>query len=250
MEKWEDLKVYRLLDPNDIPKEFKVLAENITENLAVYGFKIKQSKTIKQIFRISNDLVQSIFIQNTSPYTKNQKEIKISISIKPLFTDNLETPYYLFDVWKLNKAFKMGYVLSQHNSLLEKHLSDLFIKLLLPFLDNFLDSKSVCKNQKMIQEYEYGGSSVSDLIFECAFKNRDNKIFTPLINSRIEQTQKEFEYWKNNPKYSDLYKSRLDRNLYLLKAFNDDNIFDLEISKQKINEVNSLKKLNIKSASK
>lgn len=118
MEKWEDLEVYRLLDPNDIPKEFKAFAENITANLSGYGFKLKQSKTVKQLFRITGDLVQSVFVENTNPYVKNQKEIKISVSIKPLFTDNLNAPYHLFDVWKFNKAFKMGYVLSQHSTML------------------------------------------------------------------------------------------------------------------------------------
>jgi hypothetical protein len=246
MEKWEDLKVYRLLDPNDIPKEFKAFAENITANLSVYGFKLKQSKTVKQIFRITGDLVQSIFIENTNPYVKNQKEIKISVSIKPLFSDNLAAPYYLFDVWKLNMAFKMGYVLSQHNALLERHLTDLFIKHLLPFLDNFLDSKSVCKNQIMILEYQNGGSSVSDLIFECAFKNRDKEIFVPLISLRIEQSEKDFTKWKNHPEYSDFHKNKLERNLFLREAYKDDKLFDLEINKQKLNEENSLNKLKIK----
>lgn len=246
MEKWEDLKVYRLLDPNDIPKEFKAFAENITSNLSVYGFKLKQSKTVKHIFRITDDLVQSIFIQNTNPYVKNQKEIKISVSIKPLFTDNLTAPYYLFDVWKLNKAFKMGYVMSQHNALLEIHLTDLFIKHLLPFLANFLDSKSVCKNHKIILEYDNGGSAVSDLIFECAFKNRDNKIFIPLINSRIEQNEKDFMKWKNNPEYSDFYNNILERNRFLREANKDDKLFALEMSRQKLNEKNCLNKLKIK----
>ena len=241
MTKWEDLKVYKLIEPDKIPSEFKSLAQSIADNLKDFGFVLKQSKTVKEIRRVSNDLLQTIYISNTNPYEKNKKEIKLNISIKPLFLEEFTRPFYIVEPFELDKSIKMGYVLCQENNLLAIHLTEKIKQFVIPFFDKFKDSKSVCRDKEYLFQFSNFGNEVENLILHSSFYNNDDETFLPLIASKIDKFQNDYDRVSLNLTYSQTFKERLDLHRKLLETFTDK-----EQLNKKIIELNRLITTNLK----
>ncbi len=239
--KWEDLKVYKLIEPDKIPAEFKNLAQSITDNLKEFGFVLKQSKTVKEIRRVSNDLLQTIYISNTNPYEKNQKEIKLNLSIKPLFLQDFARPFYTIAPFELDKSIKMGYVICQENHLLAIHLTEKIEQVIIPFFDKFSDTSKICKDRDFLLQYSNFGNEIENLVLLSSFYNNDEKAFEPLIRRKIEKFESDYSKVATSIDNSKFFKKRLDFHTKLLEMF-----LDKDKLKKEISRLNELMQVNLK----
>ncbi len=204
MEKWEDLKIYRNLPPEEIPTCFKEFAHFICDKLSPDGFRLKESKSEKRLFRFNADFEQTIYFENTSR-VKNQKEVRIYVSIKPLFTDKPDMLWRIFQGFEVTPTFKMDYPLTKEYLLLAAHLLERIQQYILPFFDQYATvDQVVTHHQKLLTHYKlpHDGSIPENatalrLIYESAFRCRNKDVFTRCYMKYLQQTQEAYAQFKN-----------------------------------------------------
>lgn len=224
MDKWENLKVYRNLSPDEIPACFKEFSWLVLAALECDGFKLKETKTLKKLFRHNNEFEQSIHFDNSSRWAKNQKDIQIWICIKPLYSDK-EQLFRIFEAYQVDKSFKMSYPLTQEYKLLAENMVEKIQKHILSFFDRFSSSEKIVKQSKQLAEYyeipntnkSILNSDLRKLIYECAFLQRDKRLFYKLNNEYLiertgvhEQVQKDRDYELINLELINGFKRKLE----------------------------------------
>ena len=239
MEKWEDLKIYRNLPPEEIPTCFKEFAHFICDKLSPDGFRLKESKSEKRLFRFNADFEQTIYFENTSR-VKNQKEVRIYVSIKPLFTDKPDIPWWLFQGFEIAPAFKMSYPLTKEYLLLAAHLLERIQQYILPFFDQYATvDQVVAHHQKLLTHYKlpHDGSIPENatalrLIYESAFRVRNKDVFTRCYMKYLQQTQEAYAQFKDDPTLGPLYLNDLEDLKTTKRFFDDDVLYKQEIERQ------------------
>jgi hypothetical protein len=185
MEKWENLEVYRKLPPEEVPIRFKEFANIIVNEL--YGFKLKESNTVKKLYLLNDEFELSIQFDNYSRWAKNNMDIKIYVCIKPLYSGK-ELLYRIFQAFEVDSSFKMFYPLTQEHTLLANSIIQKIKKNILPFFEMFYTSKKIITQHKQLREYYKIPNSdtiplnieLRRLIYECAFRQRDKELFYQL----------------------------------------------------------------------
>jgi len=239
MEKWEDLKIYKNLPPEEIPTRFKEFARFICEKLKPHGFRLKESKTEKRLFRFNGNFEQSIYFDNSSRL-KNQKDVRIYVYIKPLFTDNPLFYRSIFQGFEVNPDFTMSYPLTKEYMLLADHLAERIEKHVLPFFDKYSTfDKVVSQYQQLLSHYKnpYDGSISMNwvavrLIYDCAFRVRNKEIFTTCHLKYLQEEQKNYEQCKNDPRLGQLYLDGIEKLHLTKRLFDDDDLHKQEVERQ------------------
>lgn len=239
MHKWEDLKVYRNLLPEEIPNTFKEFGRQVVDRLNPWGFNLKESRTEKRLFRFVGDFEQGIYFDNSSR-VKNQKDFRIHISIKPFFTETPHIPYWIFQAFQIDSAFKMSYPLTQEYSLLSNHITDKIEKLIIPFFEKYSTVDLILSQHRMLLNHyklPYDGSippnsSVEKLIYDCSFRARSKDLFQKYHSKYLQERQIQFQQLKNHPEYGPRMLKEIEGLEAARQAFDNDELFDQEIKKQ------------------
>lgn len=252
MEKWENLKVYRNIPPDEIPTRFKEFAQLIIAAFDSYGFKLKETKTLKKLYRVNDEFEQSIHFDNSSRWAKNQKDIHIYVCIKPLFSDK-EQLYRIFEAFQVDTSFKMYYPLTQEFKLLAENIIEKIQKHILPFFDRFSTSEQIVRHCKQLAEYykipntdkAIVNFDLRQLLYECAFLQRDKNLFYKFNAEYLNERIKVYEQFKTDSKYEPI-------NLELINEFKrQKQVFDdNELYRQEINSRNEKAKKYLESINK
>lgn len=75
---WEQLKVYKQLDKKDINPSFKKFGLAVLSHIE--GYSIDQTNTLIKIFRVRNQIEQSIFIEKSA----GSYDMKVRVCMKPV----------------------------------------------------------------------------------------------------------------------------------------------------------------------
>lgn len=239
MSRWTELKVYKNLPPNEIPKAFKTLTKHIVNGLAKYGFRLKESKTQKKIYRITEDFEQGIFLQNTAR-EKNRNYFDIYLMLNPLYSIDFQVDYLLEQLWRMDKDFKMNYPISQEFELLAEHLLELFERKVVPFFDEFSTTRQVVSGyEKLPLDIPFFGLK---LIYESAFRERDEALFLEYNQKLIDPIQSTIDHQPHldtsglSAKIAKILKEReifLNEELYAAEILRQNEHKDLFLSQLK-----------------
>jgi hypothetical protein len=237
MEKWENLKVYRNLPPDEIPTRFKEFAQLILASLEVYGFKLKETKTLKKLYRVNDEFEQSIHFENSSRWAKNQKEIHIYVCIKPLFSDK-EQLYRIFEAFQVDTSFKMYYPLTQEFKLLAENIIEKIQNHIIPFFDRFSTSEKIVNHNKQLAEYYKIPNTdkfimnfdLRQLLYECAFLQRDKHLFYKFNGEYLNERIKLYEQFKSDSKYEPINLELINELKRRQQVFDDNEQYRQEIN--------------------
>ena len=256
MTNWKELKVYRNLEPSEISKSFKSFAHFILDNLQDKSFCITETKTSKKIYRITEDIEQAIIFDNSNRWAKNQKDIRIDIAIKSLFSKTPEIDYLLSSAWEIDKEFKMFYPLTQEFLLLAEHLTEIINAKLVPFFDKYSTSEKIIANKDFfIRETTTEGQIwecslvTENLIYDCSFRQRNKKLFMEYNTKFIEWQKNRLE---QNNQIGDNSQSIVDiiKELNLEKEiFQNNELYEKEIINQNLRKQLYIENINKKKPS-
>ncbi len=240
MKRWEDLEIYRNLPPEEIPKRFKEFAHFISEQLSPAGFRLKESKTQKRLFRFHDDLEQAIYFDNGSRWEKNQNNIRIYISIKPLFTDTPDNTYWIFEGFQIAPAFQMSYPLTQEYLLLAAHLVERIKQYILPFFDKYATVDKVVNHyQQLLAHYKIPQDGfippngiAEKLIYECAFRNRNRRVFIEFHSKYLQEWQAYQAEFKNHPAYRQDTLAYIEKLNTIKQILEEEDLYKQELERQ------------------
>lgn len=233
---WQQLKVYQVFPPEEIPREFKTFSSLICEQLKEYGFQKRESKTNKWIYRQTEDFEQAILLDNSSRWASNRKEFEIDICITPLYHDR-KTNYRIVRAFELNPAFKMGYDLTREYPLLVDHLEKRFREFVLPFFDTYSTSKVVIAKRSRLTSLVRPQtndalqlhSDMTKLLYDCAFRQRDATLFNELHALELRESIRLEKAFVSDTKYAQIYADKVLEVEKRKQTFDDDELFKQEI---------------------
>lgn len=252
MEKWENLQFYKEPPARRNSSTIQRFCSIDLANLKGFGFKLKQSKTVKTSYRINEEFEQSIQFDNSSRWAKNQQSIFIFVSIKPLYAEK-EQPYRIFEAYQIDSSFKMFYPLTQEFALLAANIIEKINKYLLPFFDRFASSKDIVIQSKQLIDYKilnsdqmYIGRDLRRLLYDCAFVRRDKTLFYMLNELALQERNKGIEMANKRNESVSMFLNMIEEVNQQRAEFDDDERYSKKIKLLKEKAVQYIDSLNRK----
>lgn len=149
--KWEDLKVYRVLNKEDLKLAKKEIENLVAERLLPFGFK----KYGRKLIRRSDDLFHIIHLDSRGSWmgasTSLQTEIQIvSIYDVDVMVKGYETgpKTYIQDIIPKIKNY---YQITQEYELFAEFISENLIQYVIPYFNQFSNSKDVLRKTSKLR---------------------------------------------------------------------------------------------------
>ncbi|MCP2039517.1 hypothetical protein L1281_000082 [Neisseria sp. HSC-16F19] len=226
MSDWNELKGYRLLPPEDIPKAFKTLAHTLAAGLQADGFRLQQSKTQKTFSRLSEDFLQGIYLQNTARL-KHDRHFHLYLILEPLYGLSPKDKFLFAELWEIDPVFKMQYPLTQEHPLLAEHLLALLQERILPLLDTFTTTAQVVNHYQQLPLHL--PFAVERLIYTSAFRERHHDLF---MQYNAKQTARIHNNIHSGGPTPPALLARLEEKVREKAVFLNDALFAAEIERQ------------------
>lgn len=229
---FEKITVFKNLPKEEWKAAYNELNKIIGINLKGYGFK----KIGRKHYRLTNDLLEIIDIDNRGSWTGIKDEIEIRIGLVPYCWNGFTDEYYLIGskrIEEIDKSIRKHFRLSQEYLILAEYISERIIKNVLPFFDKYNSTEKIV-NQPYIFPYHSncGGLDIYNSQFLI--------LFSELKQQKI---VKSIEILDNEIKYgSDSLNSITWKEL---KVLVENNNWDLITKILNENEKNILSKLKI-----
>ena len=144
---FEKIKVFKNLPKEQWKSAYNELNKIIALNLKEYGFKKKGRKH----FRLTNDLLEIIDIDNRGSWQGSTDEIKIRIGLVPFCWEGLTNEYYLVGskkIEEIDKSIRSHFRISQEYLILADYISERLINNILPYFDKYNSTKKIITNYK------------------------------------------------------------------------------------------------------
>ncbi|WP_271425235.1 DUF4304 domain-containing protein [Aequorivita sinensis] len=139
---FEKIKVFKSLPKEQWKPAYNELNKIIGANLKEYGFKKKGRKH----YRLTNDLLEVIDIDNRGSWSGAKDDIEIRIGLVPYCWEGLTKEYYLVGskkIEEIDKTIRKHFRISQEYLLLADYLSERIIKNVLPYFDKYNSTKKI-----------------------------------------------------------------------------------------------------------
>tara|TARA_R110000744_G_C19211493_1_gene546118 strand:- start:39 stop:815 length:777 start_codon:yes stop_codon:yes gene_type:complete len=139
---FEKIKVFKSLPKEQWKPAYNELNKIIGTNLKEYGFKKKGRKH----YRLTNDLLEIIDVDNRGSWTGAQDDMEIRIGLVPYCWEGLTNEYYLVGSKKIEEidtSIRKHFRISQEYLILADYLSERIINNILPFFDKYNSTKKI-----------------------------------------------------------------------------------------------------------
>lgn len=184
--KWKDLKVYHPLKKEDIKSTYKIFTNIIYKDFEIYGFK----QIGRKLYRKSEDLFHIIEIDTRGSWLGNSESFKMQFEIVSIFDVENIVNNYTFLGGKIIEDFvpniRNHYRINQEYELLAEFLIEKITKYVLPYFDNYKNSKNILLNAKEFK-YDRVNQINENLILYCELTNRITKNSISIVENRIEK---------------------------------------------------------------
>lgn len=140
--KFEQIKVFKSLPKEQWKPAYNELNKIIATNLKEYGFKKKGRKH----YRLTNDLLEIIDVDNRGNWTGSSNDLEIRIGLVPYCWQGLTDEYYLVGSKRLeeiDKTIRKHFKISEEYLLLADYLSERIIENILPFFDKYNSTEKI-----------------------------------------------------------------------------------------------------------
>lgn len=187
---YEKIAVFKNLPKGQWKSTYNELNKIIGQNLKEYGFKKKGRKH----YRLTNDLLEVIDIDNRGSWTGATYNIQIRVGIVPYCWEGLSNTYYLVGSKKLeeiDKTIRKHFTISQEYLIFANYLSERIINNVLPFFDKYNSTYKIV-NQPYIFPYysKCGGNDIYHSQFLILF----SELKQHKVKEAIEILENEIEF--------------------------------------------------------
>ena len=233
---YEKIRVFKNLPKEKWKPSFNELNKIIGKNLKEYGFKKKGRKH----YRLTNDLLEIIDIDNRGSWTGATKEIEIRIGLVPYCWEGLVNEYYLIgskSIEELDYTIRKHFSISDKYLILAEYLSDKLIKFALPFFEKYNSTKKIISKPYI---FSHNRKENGNLFYKSHLLILFSELKQHKVNKSIEILKNEIEFYKRLENCEKINKIRELKELVETKNWSEiDYLF-------KQNENKELKKLKIK----
>lgn len=186
---FEKIKVFKSLPKEQWKPAYNELNKIIGANLKVYGFK----KIGRKHYRLTNDLLEVIDIDNRGSWTGAKDDIEIRIGLVPICWEGLTNEYYLIGSKKIeevDKTIRKHFRISEEYLLLADYLSEKLIANALPFFEKYNSTKKITSQPYIFPFYSKCGGND---IFKSQFLILFSELKQHKANNAIEILENEIE---------------------------------------------------------
>lgn len=186
---FEKIKVFKSLPKEQWKPAYNELNKIIGENLKEYGFKKKGRKH----YRLTNDLLEVIDIDNRGSWTGARDDIEIRIGLVPFCWEGLTNEYYLIGskkIEEIDKKIRKHFRISKEYLMLADYLSEKLIANALPFFEKYNSTKKITSQPYIFPFYsKCGGNDIYKSQFLILF----SELKQHKVNKAIEILENEIE---------------------------------------------------------
>jgi hypothetical protein len=186
---FEKIKVFKSLPKDQWKSAYNELNKIIGVNLKKYGFKKKGRKH----YRLTNDLLEVIDIDNRGSWSGAKDDIEIRVGLVPYCWEGLTNEYYLIGskkIEEIDKTIRKHFRISQEYLLLADYLSEKLIANALPFFDKYNSTKKITSQPYIFPYYSKCGGND---IFKSQFLILFSELKQHKVNKAIEILDNEIE---------------------------------------------------------
>jgi hypothetical protein len=238
---YEQIKVFKNLPKEQWKSAYNELNEIIAERLKEFGFK----KIGRKHYRLTNDLLEVIDIDNRGSWTGSRDYIDIRIGLVPYCWEGLTNEYYLIGskkIEEIDKTIRKHFRISEEYILLANYLAEKLISKALPFFEIYNSTKKITSQPYIFPFHsKCGGNDIFKsqfLILFSELKQHKTNNGIEIIENEIELQEKleNIEIVNNWKKLKELIESgnwtEIDKILYEIEQ--------KELNKLKIKRVENL----------
>jgi len=186
---FEQIKVFKSLPKEQWKPAYNALNKSIGLKLKEYGFKKKDRKH----YRLTNDLLEVIDIDNRGSWSGAKEDIEIRIGLVPYCWQGLTNEYYLVGskpIEEIDKTIRNHFRISKEYLILADYLAERIIKNVLPFFEKYNSTKKIT-SQPYIFPYhtKCGGNDIKNshlLILFSELKQHKNINAIEILENEIE----------------------------------------------------------------
>jgi len=139
---FEKIKVFKSLPKEQWKPAYNELNKIIGANLKEYGFKKKGRKH----YRLTNDLLEIIDIDNRGSWSGARDDIEIRIGLVPYCWQGLTTEHYLVGskpIEEIDKTIRNHFRISKEYLILADYISERIKKNILPYFEKYNSTKKI-----------------------------------------------------------------------------------------------------------
>ena len=187
---FERIKVFKSLPKEQWKTAYDELNKRIGDNLKEFGFKKKGRKH----YRLTNDLLEIIDVDNRGSWTGTKDDIEIRIGLVPCFWKGLTNEYYLVGskrIEEIDKSIRKHFRLSQEYLMLADYLSERIVQNVLPFFEKYNSTKKITNQPYIFPTHTTcGGSDIYSSHLLILF----SELKQHKVNKAIEILENEIEF--------------------------------------------------------
>ncbi len=187
---FEKIKVFKSLPKEQWKPAYNELNKIIGLKLKECGFKKKGRKH----YRLTNDLLEVIDIDNRGSWTGAKDDIEIRIGLVPYCWEGLTNEYYLVGskkIEEIDKSIRKHFRISQEYLILADYLYDRIINNILPFFDKYNSTEKIINQPYTFPYYSKCGG---DDIYKSQFLILFSELKQHKVKKALEILENEIEY--------------------------------------------------------
>lgn len=179
---WEDLKIYKQLDKNEINSIFKKFGKLILSHLDNYA--IEQTNSIIKLYRTTNQLEQAIFIEKSS----GSYDLKVRVCIKPLDFYKLHK-FTMLNIVTLgdimNNHRRTSYPLTQEWTDLSLYLATRIKNEIEDYFNKYDSYEKIINKRKEIEPKDFGLDNKYELLIYAAIKTKNKSLLNLYLDKKL-----------------------------------------------------------------
>lgn len=189
---WEDLKVYRPLQKEDLKAAYKDFTKIVSENLLLDGFETRGRKLIK----LSNDLFHIVHLDTRGSWMGVSDSFKTEISIGTIYdTDTFVLNYELTGSKRIEEIIpkiRNYYRITEEYKLLADFITRKIRESIIPYFSQFQTSKDVLSNRGMfkIDNMSEITERNSNLILYCELANKVDVASSEILAEKLNKLKR------------------------------------------------------------
>lgn len=189
---WEDLKVYRPLQKENLKAAYKDFTKIVSENLLLDGFETRRRKLIK----LSNDLFHIVHLDTRGSWMGVSDSFKTEISIGTIYdTDTFVLNYELTGSKRIEEIIpkiRNYYRITEEYKLLADFITRKIRESIIPYFSQFQTSKDVLSNRGMfkIDNMSEITERNSNLILYCELANKVDVASSEILAEKLNKLKR------------------------------------------------------------
>lgn len=189
---WEDLKVYRPLQKEDLKAAYKDFTKIVSENLLLDGFETRGRKLIK----LSNDIFHIVHLDTRGSWMGVSDSFKTEISIGTIYdTDTFVLNYELTGSKRIEEIIpkiRNYYRITEEYKLLADFITRKIRESIIPYFSQFQTSKDVLSNRGMfkIDNLSEITERNSNLILYCELANKVDVASSEILAEKLNKLKR------------------------------------------------------------